>query len=285
MRPGKLNEMTKADVQQPDSQRRPETGAHGLDGMFQRLLDSGLYAAWLQFLISYRRTALGPIWLLIGPSLFVGVLGFLYAEIGATDPAVFIPHLAVGLVSWTLISQLINQSVTVLQRSRSQILQGGRTLSDIVTVDIVKTFLTFLHQIPIIVAVMLIYRVPMHWTAFESIVGLGLIIANGYWFALAFGILGARYRDLSEVFQAVMRIAFLATPIIWMPGEGGRGSVMSTFTAINPFYHFLEVIRAPLLGSDVSPLSWAVVLTITTIGFALSRLTTARYARYVALWV
>ena len=31
------------------------------------------------FLIRYRQTVMGPLWLIIGPSLFIGLLGLLYA--------------------------------------------------------------------------------------------------------------------------------------------------------------------------------------------------------------
>ena len=246
---------------------------------------SRLLIPLFNFLIGYRRTALGPVWLLIGPSLFIALLGFLYAEIGAVRPAVFVPHLAVGLIGWTLIQGFVTGSATVFQRARASILQGNLSLDDIVMVEVMKTVLTFLHQIPIILVVLLIYQVPFSLYALVSILGLALLVANGIWFTIVFGILGARYRDVAEVFQAIMRIAFLATPIIWIPGVSDRGTVMDVFLVFNPFYHYLELLRAPLLGNPITPLSWAIVLAITLLGFGIARLITARYARFVPLWV
>lgn len=243
------------------------------------------YLPLLHFLIRYRRTALGPLWLLIGPSLFIALLGLLYSEISSIEPGAFIPHLAVGLVLWTLFQSFITGSATVFQRGRAQIMQGAQTPQEVIAIDIVTTFLTFLHQVPIIVVVLVIYQVSLTWVALESLLGLALILANGVWVVQAFGILGARYRDLSEIFQALMRIAFLATPIIWMPSDGGRGGVMGAFLTFNPFYHFIEVVRAPLLGNPVAPLSWIVVLSITAIGFIVARLITGRYARLIPLWI
>lgn len=250
-----------------------------------RAISNALLSSAFTFLIRYRRTALGPLWLIIGPSLFIALLGLLYAEIGAARPDEFLPHLAIGLVTWTLVQGFVTGSATVFQRGRAQIMQGGQGLDDVVTVDVVATVLTFLHQVPIIVAVFLIFQVPVGWVALESLVGLALIIANGVWVTQVFGILGARYRDLSEVFQALMRIAFLATPIIWMPGDGGRGGVMEAFLTFNPFYHFLEIVRAPLVGRDTDALNWAVAIAITVAGFVLSHIIKARYARFVSLWI
>ena len=65
---------------------------------------------------------MGPLWLLVGPSLFITLLGLVYAEVGAIDPVVFIPHLALGWVRWTLINGFTVGSATVFQRTRRLIL-------------------------------------------------------------------------------------------------------------------------------------------------------------------
>lgn len=239
----------------------------------------------LMFLVRYRRTALGPLWLLVGPSLFIVLLGFLFAEIGAASPSEFIPHLAIGLVLWTLIQGFVTGATTVFQRGRAQIMQSGQRLADVAAIDVTTNVLIFVHQLPIIIVTLLVYDFDASWSALHAIVGLAVIVANGVWTAQVFGILGARFRDLPEVFQALMRIAFLATPIIWMPGEGARGGVMGVYLVLNPFYHFIEVVRAPLLGHPVAPLTWVVVGSITVIGFAFARFMMGRYGRFVPLWI
>lgn len=244
-----------------------------------------LYSAWFNFVVNYRTTILGPVWLLVSPALFVGFLGLLFTKINATTATQFIPYLAIGFVCWTLISGFLNNSTTVFQRHKPQILQGGWSLTDIIMVDVISTILHFLHQAFIVVAVMLIYRIPVEIYSLVSLIGLSLIIANGIWLSYFFGVVGVRYRDLTQVVQSIMGIAFLATPIIWMPAMAGRGGVLNTFVTFNPFYHFLELFRAPLLGSPIAPLSWLVVLSITVVGLVLARLFHGRFARYIPLWV
>ena len=246
---------------------------------------SFIYLSYFTFLLRYRRTMLGSLWLLIGPSLFIALLGLLYTEIGAVHQEVFVPHLAIGLITWTLINGFIVASATVFQRSRPQILQGAQSLDNIVAVDVTTTLLYFVHQLPIIVIVFLIYGIGLNWIALESLLGLSLLVANGVWASYVFGILGARYRDLIEVFNAVMRIAFLATPIIWMPGEGMQGGVMGAFLIYNPFYHFVEIIRAPLIGQSPALLSWGVVIGFTSVGFLTAWILKKRYARLVPFWL
>ena len=108
---------------------------------------------------------------------------------------------------------------------------------------------------------------------------------NAYFYSFVFGIIGVRYRDLSEVFTALSRIFLLATPIIWMPDFGGRGEIIGAYLDYNPFYHFLEIFRAPLLGNQIEALSWYVVGAITAIGFIVSFLFYRKYKDTIAIWL
>lgn len=244
-----------------------------------------LYLPLFHFLVRYRRTALGPLWLVIAPSLFIALVGFLYAEIGNVAPAVFIPHLTVGLISWTLIQGFITASTTVFQRNRTNILQGSLTLQQIVLIDVTTTFLTFLHQVIIVIVVFVAFGVQATLYSLISLVGLALLVLNGIWVTQAIGVIGARYRDLSEIVTALLRIAFLATPIIWYPGADARSIIMNTYMGANPFFHYIELVRAPLMGNPIAPLSWLVVITITGVGFVFAQVLMSRFARFVPLWV
>ena len=253
--------------------------------MKRRSLKSIIILAWLAFTVKYRRTLIGPIWVMAGPAIFIGVLGHLFSAVGSHDPDVFIPHLATGFVIWSMTGIVLARSASVFQRNRSNILQGNLTLDDIVIQELIADFIQFAHQMVVVIITLIWYNVSFSFYSLLSLVGLVFILINGYWVTIVFGILGSRYRDLTEVFQAVMRMAMLATPIIWMPGEGGRAGIMGPFLEFNPFYHFIEVVRAPLLGIPTDPMSWPVVITFTVIGMVLARVVSRKYARNVPLWV
>ena len=252
-------------------------------------LERWIYVAWFSFVVQYRRTTLGPLWLLLHPLLFIALLGTLYAKVARVEPAILIPSMTVGLIVWTLIGGFLTQSATVFQRNRAQLLQGSMNLTEIALVEVIKIVLQFLHQIIIIAGIFIIFMQPVTLYSLLSLVGLALVIANGYWFTMVFGIVGARYRDLAQVLTAVLRIAFLATPIIWVvPGIAAgdaRGGLLGPFLLFNPFYHFLEIIRAPLLGNTIAWSTWTVVFLITIVGFALLDYMQKRFARLVPLWI
>ena len=243
------------------------------------------YISWFFFLLNYRKTFLGPLWILMGPLLFILVLGKLYSEIGAIEPALFMPHMVVGFVSWTIIGGVISNAPNIFRRARPQILQGGLTIWEIVVVDFAALFIKFLHQIILILGVFMWCKVQLSWAAILSLIGLGVVMLNAVLYSYLVGILGARYKDVNEIVASVMRLAFLATPIIWMPNDSGRGGVMGPFLDLNPFFHFVEIIRAPLLGNSISYTSFLVVAGFTIFGIIMSYLFSKHLQRSLALWV
>lgn len=242
------------------------------------------YSTWLRFGLKYRKTLLGPIWLAVGPALFVVFLGYLYSDVMSVELSLFVPHLAVGYIVWTLFSGFVVNASTVYVRRRSEILQGVMRLTDLSLADTFQVFLTFLHQCVVIVGVFLFFRVVPTPYALVSIIGLYLILLNGLWLSVALGILGARFRDLAEIISAIMRLFFFITPIIWMPIDG-KGGVLGNFLILNPFYHFLTIVRAPLLGRPIDNATWGVVLSITVIGFLFASIVYERASKQVSLWV
>lgn len=244
-----------------------------------------IYLSLLHFLVSYRRTALGPFWLLVSPSLFILLIGILYADISSIDLDVFVPYLSIGLIIWTLINGFITGSADLFVRKKSYILNATQTLDDIVLVSAITNVLVFVHQLPIIIVVFIIFNLEFNWIFLQSLLGMILVIFNGVWSGYVFAVLGARYRDLGEIFQALMRIAFLATPILWSPNQESTAFIMNAFLVYNPFYHFIEIIRAPLLGNSPAFFNWVVVCSISLAGVLICLFVRKKYSHFVAMWL
>ncbi|MGB3456452.1 MAG: ABC transporter permease [Litorimonas sp.] len=242
------------------------------------------YSTWMRLGLKYRRTALGPLWIVVGPAFFVIFLGYLFSRVNSSPTDVFVPHMATGYITWTLISGFIIGGSTVFVSRRTEILQGNMRLTDLALAACFDTLLLFLHQAVVILAVFLFFMKAPAPTAPFALLGLLVLFANGLWVTTFLGIIGARQRDLVEVIAAVTRIMFFITPIIWIP-QNGTGGFLGAYLVFNPFYHFLEMVRAPLLGTPVATVSYMVVGTITVVGFAVTWLTYRRLVRGVPLWV
>jgi lipopolysaccharide transport system permease protein len=95
-------------------------------------------------------------------------------------------------------------------------------------------------------------------------------------------ILCTRYRDLPQIIANLLQIAFYVTPIVWAPSFlPGGGWLLD----INPFYHLIELVRAPLLGSWPPAQSWVVSGGLALSGSGLTLVFFDRYRRRIAYWL
>lgn len=243
-----------------------------------------LYASWFRIALRYRKTTLGPLWLLAGPAILIGALGYLYATIGGVAVELFVPHLAVGIIVWSLITSFMNGGTTVVFHNRPKMLHSAVKILDVVMINIFVAILQFLHHTLILVVVYFIFRWEIGPIAYISLIGLLLLIVNGVWYSIVFGILGVRFRDITEIISAMMGALFFLTPILWMPDSTGRGGILGPYLTYNPFYHYMELIRAPILGNKIETFSWIVVLSITFIGVCAAFIINKKLSKHLTTW-
>jgi ABC-2 type transport system permease protein len=113
---------------------------------------------------------------------------------------------------------------------------------------------------------------------------------NGAWVALLFGIVTTRFRDLTPITQSIVQLMFFLTPIVWiyedlLNSPNPAIAERARLAEFNPFLHFVEIIRRPLLGQPQLLRYWIVVLVITVVGWALTLFVLRRYRSRVSYWV
>jgi ABC-type polysaccharide/polyol phosphate export permease len=108
------------------------------------------------------------------------------------------------------------------------------------------------------------------------------IALNGIWIGVSLGLVCARFRDIPQIMGSLVQVAFFLTPVMWQAGMLGT---KQWAVAWNPFYHFLEVVRSPLVAASTNWSSWAAVLGITIIGYTATFLLFARFRARIAYWV
>ena len=218
--------------------------------------------------------------------MFVLILGTLFGSVMGHNPSTFVPHLTVGLIVWGYLISTVQSGTRLYTRYRSVLMQSRPNHMSIVLRALFNSLIIFLHQAVLIVVVMLFYRIAPTPSLIYLIPALFLMFVHSVWVLVVLGILGARYRDLSEVTDMAMRIAFLATPIIWMAGEQhGQGSIVGVYLILNPLYHVLEPVRGAILGHPIDPMNWVISSALAVIGLALANFLYGRYRHLVILWV
>ena len=109
-----------------------------------------------------------------------------------------------------------------------------------------------------------------------------MLLVNGALVTVYIGIFSARFRDIPQLINSVVQIIFFVTPIMWKPELLGRRAYIAD---LNPFYHLLEIVRAPLLGHVPSLLNYLAVLLITAINLGLAGLVFTRFRSRIAYWI
>jgi lipopolysaccharide transport system permease protein len=237
---------------------------------------------WNDIRQRYRRSTLGPFWITLSMAVFIGVLGVIYSRIFHVDVEVYLPFLTAGYVTWGFISQVINESCGAFQEGERIIKQIRLPYGLYVFRVIWRNFIILLHTIVIFIPVALLFHVAPGFGTFLVIPGLVLLLANLSWIGLTLAILATRFRDMPQIVATGTQILMFATPIMW-PVSVLNGAPW--IAEINPLYHFIELVRAPLLGSEPAALSWIVAIGTLALGSALSLTLLSRASNRIVFWV
>lgn len=244
--------------------------------------DLALYLAWSDTRTRYRRSVLGPLWLVFGTLIGVGGLGVVWSTLFHVDRAAFIPALSVGLVTWYLLNNCITESASVFYTNRDLILNIPLSSILVSMLLLFRQVINFLHNMLVVVVVLLIYPENISLVSLLSIPGFLLVCINLLAIIQIIGYLGARYRDLAPLLSAIMQPIFFISPVIFRPQQLGSVMFIANW---NPFAYWLSLVRDPLLGSAPSLACWMVVLGMTVVGWTVALLLTAAKRQRLAYWV
>jgi len=213
----------------------------------------------------YRGSILGPFWITLSMGLMVAGIGLLYANLFKVPVNEFIPYVALGIVVWGLIANVIIEGCQTFVQAAGILSQSSLPMFTFVWRTVIRNVINLAHHLIIIVGVLVYYD---HWRQTDvlmGVVGVLLLVANISWISLAAGIASARFRDIPQIVGSVVQFAMFMTPVFWLPG--GR-LLDHAVLLLNPFYHLLEVVRAPLLGQPVDARTYLVLGAMAVLGWA-----------------
>lgn len=254
-------------------------------GMSLRKRDFWAYSSWLDIVTRYRRTRLGLLWLLAPLVVYMGLIGPMFSQLFGRPLAVFLPHLGMGVAIWRMLTMVINDSTSVFRSNKSFILDINARLTDFTLRSLAKALFYFAFAMMVVIPV-LVWS-PETPTAFipTLLITLPIVVINMFWFAYVVSIIGARFPDFGHMISTVLMAGFLFTPIIWMGDRFPPDSFGGIVVRINPAYHLLELVRAPLYGRWPEYYSLVFVGTMTAVGWMLASWLSRRYARFVPIWI
>lgn len=254
----------------------------------------GQYELWLQLgwqdiKQRYRRSTLGPLWITIATGVMALALGLLYSMLFQIEIREFLPHVTVGFIVWGFISGCVKDGANVFIENEGLIKQLPSALSVHVYRLVWRQLLFFAHNIVIWVLLVIIFRIPLTWQTLLAVPAMLLLVLNGVWVTMLFGIIATRFRDVAPLLEALVQLLFYVTPIVWttqtLKEQGGDVAKRALLAEINPLYHYLEIVRAPMIDQPVAAYHWGIVGICTLIGLGVTLLAMRQMRFRVPYWV
>lgn len=239
---------------------------------------------WQDVATRYRRSVVGAFWLTINKAVLITAIGLVFGTLFGQPMDKFLPHIAVGLIFWGFITATLDSACTGFISKKGIILQINLPLYTHLMRDLWNETIILGHNVIIIPALMLIFQTGIGLSIFLIVPGFLLLLLNLMWMSLVLAVLCTRYRDVTQIVQNVLQVLFYLTPVIWnadlMPDR-----VSPLVLEINPFYHLLELVRAPIEGKAPGMLSWVYVSVMAIIGWAMALPFYGFFRRRIAYWL
>lgn len=223
--------------------------------------------AWHDVRSRYRGSILGPFWITLSMGLMVLGIGFLYARLFAIPLAEFLPFVAIGIVTFGVITGVVTEGCDTFVAAAGMLSQTSLPMFTFVWRTLLRNLINFAHHLVIIAAVLVVYGYWRTADAPQALLGAALLVLNVSWMSLLAAIASSRFRDIPPVVTSAIQFAMFMTPVFWRPDRFGQNHLVLT---INPFFHMLDAVRAPLLGTPVAPLSYLVLVTMAVVGWAIT---------------
>ncbi|MCA1673598.1 MAG: ABC transporter permease, partial [Actinobacteria bacterium] len=70
-----------------------------------------------------------------------------------------------------------------------------------------------------------------------------------------------------------------------LKSQGGAVAERARLAELNPFLHYVEILRRPMIGESFELRHWVVALTITVVGWVVALVVLRNYRSRVSYWV
>ena len=231
----------------------------------------------------YARSRIGQFWLTISMGIMVAALGLVWSTLWKTPVADLLPFVAVSLIVWTIITGTLGEATTVFVSAGPIFQNQGMSFSTAIYALVYRHLVIFLHNVPIIVIAIVLFSVPVGGICLVALPGFGLLVVAMVWTSYVVAIACVRFRDLTQVVQNGLMVAFFITPVLWKPDQipADKHYLLS----LNPLAALLAVVREPLLGQLPTAYDWTAAALFSIGGFVVALPVIGYCRRRIIYWI
>jgi ABC-type polysaccharide/polyol phosphate export permease len=201
----------------------------------------------------YRGSLLGPLWLVLNLGILVAGLSIIYATIFSLRLEVYVPYVALGFIIWWFVSGSLTESCYAFTANAQIIRNMPLPLSIHVLRVLTRQTLLMAHNLVVYIIVAIVFDIRPTANIFLVIPGFLLVTSLLFTGGLSLAIICARYRDVPHIVSSVIQVVIFITPILFLKDMLKKKMLIAD---MNPFFHIIEAMRAPLLGQAPEMLTW-----------------------------
>ncbi len=244
--------------------------------------DQWVYLGWHEILSKYRRTKLGPLWLIIVNLVTIFCFSVIGSLLFKIEIKLFLPHVACGLFVWAYVSSILVDSCNVFI-SQAYVLQNLNVNPIVFCLRLfVKNTLIFAHCLPVICVMLILLGHTIPLQSLLIFLTLPIFMVTSFAISLILGILSARYRDISHMVQSLITIFPFITPIMWRTEMLGTNTFIAN---LNPVTHYIAIIRDPILGNPLPFISYIITIILSTGLFITSLYFYNKFKHRIVFWL
>jgi ABC-type polysaccharide/polyol phosphate export permease len=246
------------------------------------------YKIWFYLSLSEVRTRyigsfLGPFWITISQTVLVISIGYIYGGLFGIPPEKYMPFLTCGLICWNLVQGILNEGTRCFGSHKSFLNEIKINPLVFCYKVVFSNFIILAHNSVSIAFIFLLTGYKFSILMPLSLIGFAFIFVNGVLSIIIIGILCERFRDIPSLISNILQISFFITPIIWDPIQFKTRAVL--FLKLNPFYHFIEATRAPLLGIIPDMDTYFFLIAITLANTFAASIIYKNFSKKIIYWM
>jgi ABC-2 type transport system permease protein len=256
-------------------------GPSALAGDWRRFVHLSLTLAVTEFKLRFFGSVLGYLWTLVRPLMVFGVLYAVFSQVFRFGSVRYYPAvLLTGVVIYEFFSEATSNAVqSVVNRENLVRKIHFPRLAIPVSVTLTAAFNLGLNLV-VLFFFMAISGVTPHWTWIGLVPILAVLLAFTAGLAMLLSALFVQFRDISPIWEVVLRVLFYVTPIIY-PIEklGERAPHVAHVVMCNPLAVVIQQLRhwvidpsAPTAGQAIGGsvrliIPAAIVVATCALGF------------------
>jgi len=238
--------------------------------------------AWEDLRQRYRRSFLGLLWTPLSFAFFLFVKNLIFGPMSNVDFNYFLVYLAFSFFAWDFMSGMLVDACAVFLIAENWIKGRRLPLTLFVLQTMTRQVILATTQFGVVVAIMIWLQWELTLGALWAIPIFLLYCINAFALCFILGALTARYRDVLHFVQAVMRVMFFLSPVLWLPEQIGA---VWKYLQYNPFAQFLIAFRSPILEGQLNMPATYTVLGFTGVFLILAIVALTFSRRRLIFWL